>query len=186
MPITGCWCVQSRPVRTNNQCHPLVPWWNSKNTPIQIINFQGRVDGFFKTPTTFQAWKWAWHCEFPRLTRIQPKRKGRHSLRSESAVLLEVPRVRHSTIGGRAFAFTAPNLTAPNLWNKLPTQLRNTKSLQTYKSLLKAHLFAAAFGDNSAWDTQCWVIWALKNNYFVWFLDPAQTNHVYKSSTITT
>jgi hypothetical protein len=36
-----------------------------------------------------------------------PKRKGRHSLRSESAVLLEVPRVRHSTIGGRAFAFTA-------------------------------------------------------------------------------
>jgi hypothetical protein len=31
---------------------------------------------------------------------IQPKRKGRHSLRSESAVLLEVPRVRHSTIGG--------------------------------------------------------------------------------------
>jgi hypothetical protein len=48
---------------------------------------------------------------------------------------------------GRAFAFTAPNL-----WNKLPTQLRNTKSLQTYKSLLKAHLhvFAAAFGDNSA------------------------------------
>jgi hypothetical protein len=75
---------------------------------------------------------------------IQPKRKGRHSLRSESAVLLEVPRVRHSTIGGRAFAFTAPNL-----WNKLPTRLRNTKSLQTYKSLLKAHLFAAAFGDNS-------------------------------------
>jgi hypothetical protein len=32
---------------------------------------------------------------------IQPKRKGRHSLRSEYAVLLEVPRVRHSTIGGR-------------------------------------------------------------------------------------
>jgi hypothetical protein len=59
---------------------------------------------------------------------IQPKRKGRHSLRSESAVLLEVPRVRPSTIGGRAFAFTMTNL-----WNKLPTQLRNTKSLQTYK-----------------------------------------------------
>jgi hypothetical protein len=80
--------------------------------------------------------------EYLRLN-IQPKRKGRHSLRSESAVLLEVPRVRHSTIGRLAFAFTAPNL-----WNKLPTQLRNTKSLQT-KSLLKAHLFAAAFGDNS-------------------------------------
>jgi hypothetical protein len=76
---------------------------------------------------------------------IQPKRKARHSLRSESAVLLEVPRVRDSTIGGQAFTFTAPNL-----WNKLPTQLRSTKSLQTYKSLLKAHLFAAAFGDNSA------------------------------------
>jgi hypothetical protein len=63
-----------------------------------------------------------------------------------------------ATIGGRAFAFTAPNL-----WNKLPTQLRNTKSLQTYKSLLKASLFAAAFGE------KCWVIWAHKN-YFDWLM----------------
>jgi hypothetical protein len=39
------------------------------------------------------------------------------------------------------------------LWIGAITQLRNTKSLQTcqtYKSLLKAHIFAAAFGDNSA------------------------------------
>jgi hypothetical protein len=56
----------------------------------------------------------------------------------------------------------SPGQTLHNWWtgfrfygakpNKLPTQLRNTKSLQTYKSLLKAHLFAAAFGDNSAWE----------------------------------
>jgi hypothetical protein len=50
--------------------------------------------------------------------------------------------------------WTGFRFTAPNLWNKLPILciLGNTKSLQTYKSLLKAHLFAAAFGDNSAWE----------------------------------
>ena len=73
------------------------------------------------------------------------KRIGRQGLRSESEMLLEVPQVRHQTLGGHSFVAAAPKL-----WNQLPKELRNTESLQTFKSLLKAHLFAAAFRDESA------------------------------------
>jgi hypothetical protein len=55
------------------------------------------------------------------------------------------------------------------------TQLRNTKTLQTYKSLLKAHLFAAAFGDNSAWE------YPMLSNLIDWLID---WNKISKSSPI--
>ena len=76
---------------------------------------------------------------------IQFKRIGRPGLRSESEMLLEVPRFRHQTLGGRSFSAAAPRL-----WNQLPTSLHHADSIETFKSLLKAHLFAAAFGGDSA------------------------------------
>jgi len=72
---------------------------------------------------------------------IQEKTVRRSGLRSTSTRLLETVRVKHKTIGGRAFAAAAPDL-----WNALPPSIQNAESLQTYKSLLKAHLFAVAFG----------------------------------------
>ncbi len=53
------------------------------------------------------------------------------TLRSSSAISLD---------GDRAFANAAPRL-----WNSLPQVLRNSTSLDTYKSSLKAHLFKEEF-----------------------------------------
>jgi len=62
------------------------------------------------------------------------------TLRSSSAISLDVPRSRTKHYGDRAFANAAPRL-----WNSLPQVLRNSTSLDTFKSSLKAHLFKEAF-----------------------------------------
>jgi hypothetical protein len=53
------------------------------------------------------------------------------------------------------------------------TQLRNTKSVQTYKSLLKAlAIYLQQPSEITALEnTQYWVIWALKYNYFDWLIE---------------
>ena len=58
------------------------------------------------------------------------------SLRSSSAPVLTVPRVRSTTIGGRAFS-----VGAPQLWNHLPASLRNSPSLDNFRRHLKHFLF---------------------------------------------
>ena len=56
-------------------------------------------------------------------------------LRSDSKFLLTVPRINTSA-GRRSFSFAAPHV-----WNSLPLQLRSTKSLSSFRSLLKTYLF---------------------------------------------
>uniref|UniRef100_A0A3Q3EBG2 Reverse transcriptase domain-containing protein n=1 Tax=Labrus bergylta TaxID=56723 RepID=A0A3Q3EBG2_9LABR len=62
------------------------------------------------------------------------------SLRSSSSSHLTVPFARLSTMGGRVFSCSAPQL-----WNSLPPDIRNIDSLPIFKSRLKTHLFKIAY-----------------------------------------
>ncbi len=57
-------------------------------------------------------------------------------LRSTSSGNLKVPRSRTTSYGDRAFS-----VAAPQLWNKLPQEVRNAPTLEIFKTELKTHLF---------------------------------------------
>lgn len=61
------------------------------------------------------------------------------TLRSTKGLVLSVPRVK-TKMGSRAFAFCGPDL-----WNKLPLQVRSTDSVAVFKRKLKTFLFGTAF-----------------------------------------
>ena len=69
---------------------------------------------------------------------------GRTGLRSANPDLLLLQRkdtnVTNKTYGWRAF-----NICAPFLWNKLPLEIRKSKSLDIFKRNLKTHLFKKRF-----------------------------------------
>lgn len=62
------------------------------------------------------------------------------SLRSSSSIYLTVPTARLTTMGSRAFSRSAPQL-----WNSLPPDIRNSTSLSQFKSALKTYIFKLAF-----------------------------------------
>ena len=62
------------------------------------------------------------------------------SLRSQNCHLLTVPSSKLRSFGGRAFSNSAPEL-----WNKLPMDIRTANSLPSFKSKLKTHYFKLAF-----------------------------------------
>jgi hypothetical protein len=66
---------------------------------------------------------------------IQTYHPGR-SLRSSSEGLLKVPNMRLKTAGDRAFTASAPTL-----WNRLPKHIRECNTVESFKSVLKTHLF---------------------------------------------
>ena len=67
----------------------------------------------------------------------------RYSLRSTKGLLLEQAKCKTCvTLGDRAF-----KAVAPTLWNELPIHIRNRKSLNSFKNLLKTHLFKLSFLD---------------------------------------
>ena len=66
---------------------------------------------------------------------IKPYQPGRN-LRSQSKNLLSEIRVKSKTFGDRAF-----EKMAPTLWNKLPQNIRDITDFDTFKSMLKTHLF---------------------------------------------
>ena len=70
---------------------------------------------------------------------LQPYHPPR-ALRSADASLLQVPLTRLVTCGDRAFS-----VSGPKLWNSLPSNLRNSSNLFSFKSGLKTHLFKEAF-----------------------------------------
>ena len=65
-----------------------------------------------------------------------PKR----SLRSEAANLLIVPKTRYVKTQKRAFG-----IRAPMEWNKLPDELKNKSSVESFKRALKTHLFKMVY-----------------------------------------
>ena len=66
------------------------------------------------------------------LTVYKPSR----CLRSEISSLLVVPKCRTKLYGERAFA-----VAAPTLWNKLPSEIKNSASVVAFKTSLKTFLF---------------------------------------------
>ncbi len=69
-------------------------------------------------------------------------RKNLRKLRSSAkGPFLEQPTSRLHTVGDRAFS-----VAASQLWNELPFELRNYKTVETFKGLLKSHLFRKAYG----------------------------------------
>ncbi len=69
------------------------------------------------------------------LTEYKPNRP----LRSLGSSQLEIPRV-HTKQGDSAFSYYAAHS-----WNQLPEEIRCAKTLATFKSRLKTHLFSCAF-----------------------------------------
>jgi len=65
------------------------------------------------------------------------KTTGPYRLRSDSAIMLRVPRFKCVTFGRRAFA-----INAPMLWNSMPCDIRQAVNIDIFKSKLKSHLFA--------------------------------------------
>ena len=56
------------------------------------------------------------------------------------AVVLELPSTKtRPTLGDRAFQSAAPYL-----WNALPSTIRNIKTLDTFKTAVKTHVFKLA------------------------------------------
>ncbi len=58
-------------------------------------------------------------------------------LRSSDSKDLIIPRTNKVTMGDRAFS-----VIGPKLWNDLPSDLKNTSTINSFKKLLKTHLFA--------------------------------------------
>ena len=72
---------------------------------------------------------------------ITIKKLSRYSLRSNESILLELPDIKTRPIlGDRAFQSAEPYL-----WNALPSAIRNIKTLDTFKTAVKTHLFNLAF-----------------------------------------
>ena len=71
------------------------------------------------------------------------KRDWSYQLRSNDQGLLLIPKTRAKTLGNRAFAHAGPST-----WNKLPYNIRNTKSIENFKSQLKIFLFKKAYDSN--------------------------------------
>ncbi len=65
------------------------------------------------------------------------------TLRSTDQFLVDHPTSRLRTRGDRAFA-----VAAAYLWNALPFVIRSAQSLESFKSLLKTHLFALDFNQS--------------------------------------
>ena len=59
----------------------------------------------------------------------------RRTLRSSTALLLEVRRSKCKTLGTRSFGYAGPTL-----WNDLPLEIRSAKDINCFKSLIK-HTF---------------------------------------------
>lgn len=62
------------------------------------------------------------------------------SLRSASGCLLTVPTTRTTTYGSRCFSASAPQL-----WNRLPENIKYSRTLVTFKKNLKTYLFKMAY-----------------------------------------
>jgi len=65
---------------------------------------------------------------------------SRHRLRSASTATLIVPRLKHSTIGDRAF-----HIDAAKVWNTLPVDVTSAPSLPSFKWRLKTELFKRCY-----------------------------------------
>ena len=88
---------------------------------------------------TFKSWNGARMVPEYLSEILQPYQPSR-SLRSGNLHLLHVPRSKTVTYGDRRFGAAAPKQ-----WNDLPLKIRDAKTIDSFKSNLKTHLFKKAF-----------------------------------------
>ena len=67
-------------------------------------------------------------------------RKSPRPFRIDSLELLDIPKTRLKSYGDRSFSFGAATE-----WNKLPLEIRNSPSVESFKKQLKTHLFKQHF-----------------------------------------
>ena len=78
------------------------------------------------------------------LISIKSSAGGRYALRSNKGLLLNPLTCKtYTTLGDRAFMASAPKL-----WNALPVNIRNVKTVDNFKKCLKFHLFGLAYNNN--------------------------------------
>lgn len=83
----------------------------------------------------------ALHSEAPMyIQELLEERRSVRALRSNDALLLQVPRMKTSRFGERAFISAAPTL-----WNKLPAYIRKIDSISGFKKDLKTYFFSKAY-----------------------------------------
>ena len=63
------------------------------------------------------------------------------SLRSASELRLQVPRCNSATYGHKSF-----KVVAATKWNSLPASIRDSPSVNSFKRVLKTHLFKSIYG----------------------------------------
>ena len=74
---------------------------------------------------------------------VSVKSKSYYSLRSNCSTLLDPPKGKILvTLGGGSF-----QAAVPQLWNALPSRLREVTSVESFKKNLKTFLFKKAFAD---------------------------------------
>ena len=76
---------------------------------------------------------------------IRTRERTNYNLRSSSQLLLQPYNATKTkkTLGDRAF-----QVASPGLWNGLPNDIRNAKTMDVFKSLVKTHLFRKAYACN--------------------------------------
>ena len=72
----------------------------------------------------------------PYLTSLLRRKANTRNLRHHDPLLLEIPRSHSCRMGDRAFA-----VVGPSYWNDLPYRIRNSATVNKFKSALKNHLF---------------------------------------------
>ena len=79
----------------------------------------------------------SYRCQFKILT-LKPKR----GLRSDYKLVLDIPltKLKLETYGDRSIS-----IAGPTLWNKLPSDIRLSESVDFFKQKLKTHFFEKAF-----------------------------------------
>ncbi|KAF7664695.1 hypothetical protein LDENG_00169080 [Lucifuga dentata] len=76
----------------------------------------------------------------PVLFRTAAAYEPSRALRSQNTSLLLVPIANKKSVGSRAFCHRAPVL-----WNRLPVEIRQSSSLDSFKSKLKTYLYTLCF-----------------------------------------
>ena len=71
---------------------------------------------------------------------LQVKTAGRYAVRTNNQLLLQVPRTKCLTFGDRSFS-----VAAPKIWNGLPLDIKQSTSVDCFKSTLKSFLFRLAY-----------------------------------------
>ena len=75
---------------------------------------------------------------------LAPSKSKRYAMRSNKACLLKVPKFKHDTFGGRAFA-----ICGTRAWNGLPLGIRKCEEIEVFKRSLKTHLFVKFVNESS-------------------------------------